>query len=177
MFSFLNHSIGPTVPMQNQTNQLVMIYLHNCNIIFRDLKPNNCGYDMNGVFKLFDFGLATALPPGRNNYFDEYHLTGHTGSRRYMAPEVFQCAPYGKPADVFSFAILLWELLSLKTPFEAETMESHAKKVYGYRKLRPQIKLHWPKMLQQLICECWSADASNRPPFYHINLCLRHSQL
>jgi serine/threonine protein kinase len=62
----------------------VMRYLHSLNIVFRDLKPDNIGFDKDDVMKLFDFGLAKELKPSirtRNHY---YRLTGNTGSRRYM---------------------------------------------------------------------------------------------
>jgi serine/threonine protein kinase len=67
-------------------------YLHeefnaNYSIIHRDLKPDNIGFTAGGTLKLIDFGLATAVARG-NNKTDTYKLTGNTGSRRYMAPEV-----------------------------------------------------------------------------------------
>lgn len=154
-----------------------MAYLHRFNIVFRDMKPENCGFDMNGVLKLFDFGLATRLTSDKRIALNQYNLTGNTGTRRYMAPEVYQCMPYGKPADVYSFGIILWGLMSLKQAFKGETSESHARKVYGRSNYRPRIKKHWPQMIQQLIRDCWSADASKRPTFEVIQLCLRESRL
>ena len=63
-------------------------YLHKRNIIYRDLKPENIGFDIRDDIKLFDFGLAKELRddlkvPGNDKL---YHLTGDTGSPRYMAP-------------------------------------------------------------------------------------------
>ena len=85
-----------------------------------------------------------------------------------MAPEVARCIPYGTPVDVYSFAIMLWEILSLETAFEKETCESHARKVYGYRNVRPKIKASWSSNLQLLIRESWSADPQLRPSFARI---------
>ena len=62
-------------------------YLHDKEIMFRDLKPDNIGFDASGCLKLFDFGLAKELKPGEGNTDGRYELTGNTGSRRYMAPE------------------------------------------------------------------------------------------
>ena len=62
-------------------------YLHDKEIIFRDLKPDNIGFDAQRCLKLFDFGLAKELKPGEGNADGRYELTGNTGSRRYMAPE------------------------------------------------------------------------------------------
>ena len=147
----------------------------NYSIVFRDLKPANCGFDMDGVFKLFDFGLATHLTPEKRIEKNQYHLTGGTGSGRYMAPEVARHSLYGKPCDIYSFAILLWEILSLKTAFEGETRDSHAIKVYGYRNCRPVIKSNWPFILRQLLCDSWSVDVSERPSFNQIKLFLGHN--
>ena len=69
-------------------------YLHSRNVIFRDLKPDNIGFDQDGVLKLFDFGLAKELKHKQAD--GTYKLTGHTGSRRYMAPEVALDEPYNE---------------------------------------------------------------------------------
>ena len=56
-----------------------MKYLHSNNVIFRDLKPSNIGFNEHGTVKLFDFGLAREITdPTRL-------LTGCTGSRRYVS--------------------------------------------------------------------------------------------
>ena len=62
-----------------------MQYLHQHNIVYRDLKPDNIGFDENNL-KLFDFGLAKELKPYKRHEDGTYHLTANTGSRRYMAP-------------------------------------------------------------------------------------------
>lgn len=65
----------------------VIQYLHSFDIVFRDLKPDNIGFDENGVMKLFDLGLAKELKKADQLEDGTYRMTGHTGSRRYMAPE------------------------------------------------------------------------------------------
>lgn len=60
-----------------------MAYLHEKNIIFRDLKPDNCGFDLQDQFKLFDFGLAKELKECDKVDDRLYKLTGMTGAMRY----------------------------------------------------------------------------------------------
>lgn len=59
-----------------------MSYLHSLGIVYRDLKPDNIGFDGNDVLKLFDFGLAKELKPGLEKGDGKYKLTGNTG--RYV---------------------------------------------------------------------------------------------
>ena len=63
-------------------------YLHSKSIVYRDLKPDNLGFDVTGALKLFDFGLAKRMDPIDKSDDGLYRLTGNTGSLRYMAPEV-----------------------------------------------------------------------------------------
>jgi serine/threonine protein kinase len=65
----------------------VMSYLHSLNLVYRDLKPDNIGFDRDGKLKLFDFGLIKEAKPCNMSKDGRYRMTGHTGSRRYMAPE------------------------------------------------------------------------------------------
>ena len=109
-------------------------YLHRNRFVYRDLKLENAAFDVvsqskskfgrmqfftvlntirdpltkqHGELKLFDFGLAKELP-------DECKLTGTTGSLRYQAPEVALGLPYNESCDVYSFSIVLWEILVMK---------------------------------------------------------------
>jgi serine/threonine protein kinase len=69
---------------------LYLLALHSihCNsIIYRDLKPNNVGFDVRGDIKIFDFGLAVEFDPAKAKQNGKYRLTGDTGTIRYMAPE------------------------------------------------------------------------------------------
>ena len=106
-----------------------MKYLHNHGILHRDIKPANIGFDIRGDVKLFDFGLSKELKPIDCVGQDQYHTSGLAGTRRYMSPEVAQVKPYGLSSDVYSFGILMWEMLTLKPAYENYTRDRHFREV------------------------------------------------
>lgn len=146
-----------------------MEYLHSQNVIFRDLKPSNMGFDIEGNVKLFDFGLAREIP-----HNSDRRLTGATGSRRYMAPEVALSMQYGLPADVYSFGIFLYEASTLERPFHSMTRSEHEEKVTRGR-FRPSFYNYGtiPRSLQKLVRRCWDHSPKVRPDFRSITEQLR----
>ena len=127
---------------------------------------------------MFDFGLAKELHlndlvqdvnnaagnSGGTKRDPLYNMSGLTGSRRYMAPEVLLCRPYNLSADVYSFGILLWQVLSLEIPFRRLNTDSHERKV-ALGSERPRIDPDWPVQVRALIRDCWNADLRQRPGF------------
>lgn len=137
-------------------------YLHEHHIIHRDIKPENIGLDFSDEVKIFDFGCAKELKEEQKIDHNQYLSTAMTGTRRYMAPEVYLGKPYGPPADIFSFCILLWQILSLKTPFDDyRTFDKHATAVYTKHQ-RPPLTRRWPKELKKLLEKGWHKDACQR---------------
>jgi len=145
-------------------------YLHSKNILFRDLKPENIGFDFDDNIKLFDFGLAKELKHEHRIGPNQYYATDKTGTKRYMAPEVYSDEGiYGLPADVYSFSVILWEMLSLQTPFEGLSPQAHAVQTY-LKKSRPKLRNRkWPEDVKKMIKEGWHHNPSRRPQMCAIN--------
>jgi serine/threonine protein kinase len=137
-----------------------MSYLHQNNIIHRDLKTANLLMDENGTVKVADFGVARVKAQSGV-------MTAETGTYRWMAPEVIEHKPYDHKADVFSFGILLWELLTGKIPYEYLTPLQAAVGVVQ-KGLRPTIPKHTHAKLSELLQKCWQQDPALRPDFSEI---------
>lgn len=106
--------------------------------------------------------MAKVLHPSEALEDGNYKLTGFTGSLRYMAPEVAKCEPYNVSADVFSFGLLLWHVMSCAIPFQSFTVQMYKNHVVknGYR---PKIKETWSENVKKVIEICWRANSSKRP--------------
>ncbi|XP_059314442.1 serine/threonine-protein kinase STY46-like [Lycium ferocissimum] len=137
-----------------------MNYLHQNNIIHRDLKAANLLMDENEVIKVADFGVARVKA-------QTGVMTAETGTYRWMAPEVIEHKPYDHKADVFSFGVVLWELLTGKLPYEYLTPLQAAIGVVQ-KGLRPTIPKHTPPELAELLETCWQQDPTSRPDFSEI---------
>lgn len=100
-------------------------------------------------------------------------LTGQTGSYMYMAPEVFLWKPYFETADVFSFAIILYETISgiLLRCTDIDLSSKRPTIVFAHRVAlgyRPSISKHFPQELAHLITACWAPNPCNRPLFSEV---------
>jgi len=132
-----------------------LAYLHDRQIVFRDLKPANVGFDSRGVLKLFDFGFAIGL-----NHVEGEVLYDRAGTLRYMAPEVGLDVGHGLPADVYSFSILLWEIFAVKKPFGK--IKDFTTVVFQNGE-RPKVGKNWPQELKVLLEDSWSTNPGKRP--------------
>ncbi|KAG2614304.1 serine/threonine-protein kinase STY46-like isoform X4 [Panicum virgatum] len=137
-----------------------MDYLHQNRIIHRDLKTANLLMDEHELIKVADFGVARVKA-------ESGVMTAETGTYRWMAPEVIEHKPYDSKADVFSFGIALWELLTGKIPYDFLTPLQAAIGVVQ-EGLRPVIPRGTNPKLAQLLEKCWEQNPTNRPDFTEI---------
>lgn len=141
-------------------------------LVYRDIKPENIGFDVRGDLKLFDFGLCKSLSPSLADKNGMFKLTGQTGSQPYIAPEVAMNKPYNETVDVYSFGMLLYEILSLKLPFEGYSRKEFYDEVF-VKENRPVPSKSWHPFTSQVMTECWSSDPTRRPLFERVATIIR----
>jgi len=150
-------------------------YMHEKKLVYRDIKQENIGFDVRGDVKVFDFGLCKGLTPSLRNTKDAlggYNLTPRTGSVPYMAPEVAECKPYDCKADVFSFSILLWEMLSLKAAYKGYSRREFLERVVRGKE-RLSVNRNWPALTRLIVKEAWDNDPRARPDMKRVAAMLR----
>ena len=128
--------------------------------------------------KITDLGLIKALVRPKAfetqvSATDTDEMTGGTGSLRYLSPENFMGKPYNERSDIYSFSIILWELLARKPLlFMRYKRVGHARVEYTPRlwatdaaceSVRPEVLPQWPAELCALMTQCWDADPASRP--------------
>jgi len=146
-------------------------YLHKINIVHRDIKTANMLLDENQVVKIADFGVA------RVQAGDGVMMTAETGTYRWMAPEVIAHQFYNEKCDVYSYGIMVWELVSGgEVPYPGYTPLQAAVGVVQ-RGLRPTISPGCNSVIAQVMQYCWLADMNARPGFEQIIALLRNIQV
>jgi serine/threonine protein kinase len=90
-----------------------MAYLHEKNVLHCDLKSSNLLIDENWNVKLCDFGLSRIATKDKKK-----NKNIRVGTPHWMAPEILRGGKYECPSDIYSFGILLWEMMTGKIPYK-----------------------------------------------------------
>ncbi len=133
---------------------------HRCNIIHRDIKPQNVLIKDDGTLKVVDFGIALAQ--------DALQLTQSDsvmGSVHYLAPEVARGEAATRQSDIYSLGIVFYELLSGEVPFHGEqavqiAMKHMREEIPSIRKLNPQL----PQAVENVILRATAKNKNFRYP-------------
>lgn len=141
-----------------------LLHLHSLTILHRDLTSLNVLLDEMGNIKISDFGLSREKT-------QEGSMTMTLGgicNPRWRPPEITKnIGHYSEKVDVYSFALVVWEILTGELPF-ANLDGPQAAAQVAYTNLRPLIPATCPAPLQGLIQRCWVDDAKSRPDFKEI---------
>jgi len=138
-----------------------MAYLHSRSppIVHRDLKSGNLLVDEDWHIKVSDFGLA------KTKSLDGAGARSQVGTYAWMAPEVLQQRPYDERADVYSYSIVLWEMLCKVEPFKGlHPMQVMWAVDKGERPPLPPLP-DCPPDYVALIRSCWAREPEERPSF------------
>ncbi|KAG1670063.1 Serine/threonine-protein kinase Nek1 [Nymphon striatum] len=141
---------------------LALKHIHGRKILHRDIKSQNIFLTKSSNLKIGDFGIARVL-----NNTNELARTC-IGTPYYLSPEICENKPYNNKSDVWSLGCVLYELATLKHPFEAGNMKNLVLKII--RGSYPPISSHYSYELRALIAQLLKRNPKDRPS---INAILR----
>lgn len=150
-------------------------YLHDNCTIHGDLKPHNILFSTSAndsrqfTAKVTDFGVSRQVV-GSHVY------TGTVGTMQYMSPEQLEFGRLSEKADIYSFGLIMWQIVSGRSPFKNVTMADIYRRVVVER-WRPEFSEDVAEDYVSLAQRCWSHVPSNRPPFQQIRETLEQMEI
>ncbi|RHZ74096.1 hypothetical protein Glove_227g138 [Diversispora epigaea] len=135
--------------------------IHKLDIIHQDFHPGNIlSSNFKNLIYISDFGLSKLIEANPNNPKKRNIF----GVLPYIAPEVLSGEEYAKAADVYSFGIIAYEIVTGFPPYpDIPHDKDLAMKICNG--LRPKIPFHIPKLITRIIMRCWDARVTHRPTF------------
>lgn len=144
------------------TQQIVdgLDYLHKCGVTHRDVKPANILVNPDGIIKITDFGVSSAV--------DVPTMTGNTlvGTPWYIAPEMIEGRPYGKSVDIWSLGCTVLELATGRRPYH--NLRPHVALFRMTQDRMPPIPKQLSAVLRDFLKTCWVWNPAERPTPAHL---------
>uniref|UniRef100_A0A8B9RKA1 receptor protein-tyrosine kinase n=1 Tax=Astyanax mexicanus TaxID=7994 RepID=A0A8B9RKA1_ASTMX len=139
-----------------------MEYLASKKFVHRDLAARNCMLDESYTVKVADFGLARDVYD--KEYYSVHNKSGVKLPVKWMALESLQTHKFTTKSDVWSFGVLLWELMTRGAPpySDVNSFDITVFLLQGRRLLQPEF---CPDALYNLMIECWHPKPKRRPTF------------
>ena len=158
----------------NSTRKLIAIYgiasamksLHSYDIIHRNLNPASILVDSSFLPKLSDFGLCTHLLIMSSMTFQSTNKIAY--SPTYSAPEVLNSEEASKSSDVYSFGMVVYEIISREKPFNNLNNFSEIYQEVVINQKLPVLSFEIPESYRKLIEICLSPNKEERPRFDQI---------
>eukprot|EP00392_Amoebophrya_sp_AT5.2_P015797 g16013.t1 len=135
-------------------------HVHQRKVLHRDLKTQNIFLHQSGQVKLGDFGISRVLDATK-----DYAKT-MVGTPYYLSPEIIEDQPYNFQSDVWSLGVVLYEMTTLKHPFDAESLHFLAVKILNGKYPPPDTR--YSTELADLIRKMLLKDPNERPSLLRI---------
>ena len=139
------------VEIENYLKQMVsaLEYVHNQGLIHRDIKPSNFILSKDGNLKLTDFGISKALE-SNNSEHTQTSTAMSLGTPMYMSPEQVRSTKDVKHlTDIYSLGVVLWEMVSVKKPYDGNTLSTFEIQMKIFQEDLPLSKTFWDKVIQK----------------------------
>jgi serine/threonine protein kinase len=138
-----------------------LVNIHRAEIVHRDFHSGNIFFDKEDVF-IGDLGISKAATNASKDDDNENY-----GIIPYMAPEIFNGQKYTKASDIYSFGMIMWEIMTGRRPFWNRNHDTDLIVAIAVG-LRPPIVTNAPEGYIELMKECWHPDPKQRPEAINI---------
>lgn len=164
--------LTPTRRLKYSTQMVSALeYIHDRNIVHLDIKPANILINNDDDCKLGDFGCSQVISDDLESHDAPTSPTERsalTGTFAYRAPELLRGDAPSTKADIYSFGVNMWQMLSKDSPYgnENQHVVIFGVVAYGVRPEHPDtvdISEPFEKMYRNLYSQCWDADLKKRP--------------
>ncbi|GAW79492.1 tyrosine kinase-like protein [Plasmodium gonderi] len=137
-----------------------MCFLHYKGILHCDLKSSNILLSTSGQIKICDFGLSV------QNFYQKPKFLGIIGTYQWTAPEILRGEGYTQQADVYSFGVILWEMIHRKIPFHELKHPLDIIAYVGYAKKQLGISKDIPSPIRYILKRCLHRNKHKRKSFF-----------